>query len=104
MDPHTGFVDTIAIALTLTAVTALAALSAKYAEFCQGPAQWLMTPDEVQAFRAATTDEETQRLIDLFWPGVTQRRARHATSFARSSNRAWPTPINSSSPRKREAP
>ena len=36
-------------------------------DFVRGPAQWFMTSDEVRAIRSATTDEEAQKAIDLFW-------------------------------------
>jgi GWxTD domain-containing protein len=62
-----GSIGAVAI-LMMTAVSGSAAgLSPMYAEFPKGPAQWLMTSDEGRAFRAAKTDEEAQRLIDLFW-------------------------------------
>jgi GWxTD domain-containing protein len=57
----------IVLSTTMTAGAGYAGLSPMYVEFPKGPAQWLMTSDEAKAFRAAKTDEEAQRLIDLFW-------------------------------------
>src|SRR5713226_7760147 len=57
----------IALSVMLTSLTGYAGLSPMYVEFPKSPAKWLMTSDEARAFRVAKTDEEAQRLIDLFW-------------------------------------
>jgi GWxTD domain-containing protein len=48
-------------------VSAFAALSQKYADWPKGPEQWLMTRDDVRAWKNITTDEQAQAFIDLFW-------------------------------------
>src|SRR5258708_25593178 len=53
--------------MMMAAGAGVAGLSPMYTEFSKGPAQWLMTADEVNALRVAKTDEEAQRVIDLFW-------------------------------------
>ncbi len=55
-------------ALTLlVATTASAALSKKYQEWREGPAQWLMTVEEQRAWRDVKTDQQAVDFIDLFW-------------------------------------
>ncbi len=51
----------------LVASTASAALSEKYKEWREGPVQWIMTSDEMRAWRNVKTDEEAIEFIDLFW-------------------------------------
>jgi GWxTD domain-containing protein len=55
------------VAALFCAVRSEGATSPKANDFLRGPAQWLMTGDEVRAFRSTTTDEEAQRAIGLFW-------------------------------------
>lgn len=58
----------IAFALcVLVASTASAALSEKYKEWREGPVQWIMTSDEMRAWKNVRTDEEAAEFIDLFW-------------------------------------
>jgi GWxTD domain-containing protein len=63
-------------------VSAFAALSQKYADWPKGPEQWLMTRDDVRAWKNITTDEQAQAFIDLFWarrdptPGTLRNEAR----------------------------
>jgi GWxTD domain-containing protein len=54
-------------AVLLVALRSDGATSPKAEAFLRGPAQWLMTPDEMRAFRAVATDDEAQKAIDLFW-------------------------------------
>ena len=58
------------LGLLLTVVLSVAA-SAQSQEpalnFAKGPALWLMTADEQREFRAVRTEEEAQKLVDLFW-------------------------------------
>jgi GWxTD domain-containing protein len=55
-------------ALTLlVATTASAAISKKYEEWRNGPAQWLMTSDDTRAWRNVKTDQQASDFIDLFW-------------------------------------
>ncbi|HEY0159959.1 MAG TPA: GWxTD domain-containing protein [Thermoanaerobaculia bacterium] len=57
-----------AFALSMVvASTASAALSEKYKEWREGPVQWIMTSDEMRAWRNVKTDEEAIDFIDLFW-------------------------------------
>jgi GWxTD domain-containing protein len=51
----------------LVASTASAALSEKYKEWREGPVQWIMTSDEMRAWRNVKTDEQAIEFIDLFW-------------------------------------
>jgi GWxTD domain-containing protein len=55
------------VAALFCAVRSEGAISPKANDFLRGPAQWLMTGDEVRAFRSTTTDEEAQKAMDLFW-------------------------------------
>ena len=61
------YVAAIAFAALFSSVRSEGAIAAKADDFVQGPAQWLMTPDEVRAIRSATTDEAARKAIDLFW-------------------------------------
>lgn len=51
----------------LVASTASAALSEKYKEWREGPVQWIMTSEEMRAWKNVKTDEEAIEFIDLFW-------------------------------------
>jgi GWxTD domain-containing protein len=51
----------------LTTFRAIAALSPQLQEWGNGPAQWIMTPDEQRAWRKVTTDSDAVAFIDLFW-------------------------------------
>jgi GWxTD domain-containing protein len=51
----------------VVASTASAALSEKYKEWRDGPVQWIMTSDEMRAWKNLKTDEEASNFIDLFW-------------------------------------
>lgn len=55
------------VAALFCAVRSEGATSPKANDFLRGPGQWLMTGNEVRAFRSTTTDEEAQKAIDLFW-------------------------------------
>lgn len=56
------------IALLLLAVAASAfALSPEYADFPKGPAQFLLTKDELIVWNNVRTDAEARQFIDLFW-------------------------------------
>jgi GWxTD domain-containing protein len=55
------------LVLSLLANPMFAALSPKLQEWGDGPAQWLMTPDEQRAWRKVATDDEAVKFIDLFW-------------------------------------
>jgi GWxTD domain-containing protein len=57
----------IALSMLLSGSTLSATLSPKYIAWPAGPVQWLMTADEKAAWLDVKTDEEGQRLIDLFW-------------------------------------
>ena len=58
----------ILLAAALLAITASAfALSAEYNEFAQGPAQFLMTKEEVAQWKAIKTDDEAKAFVALFW-------------------------------------
>jgi len=50
-----------------TGIPAFAALSPKFADWAKGPEQWLLTRDELRAWKNVKTDEEAQAFIDLFW-------------------------------------
>ncbi|HEX6642491.1 MAG TPA: GWxTD domain-containing protein [Thermoanaerobaculia bacterium] len=51
----------------LFAIPTMAALSPKLQEWGDGPAQWLMTPEEQRAWRNVATDSDAVNFIDLFW-------------------------------------
>lgn len=58
----------ILLTAALMAITASAfALSSEYAEWAQGPVQFLMTKEEVAQWKAITTDEEAKAFVALFW-------------------------------------
>lgn len=64
---------------TLTRVTLVAAIAAtistaafaqqskKAADFCSGPAKWIMTDAETSQCKSLATDDAAQAFIDLFW-------------------------------------
>jgi GWxTD domain-containing protein len=49
------------------AANGFAALSQKFADFGNGPAQWIMTKDEQSKWKTIKDDAEAQAFIDLFW-------------------------------------
>ena len=51
--------------LLLAALPLLAQTSPR--EFANGPAKWLMTPEEQQAWKSVKTDDQAIDFIDLFW-------------------------------------
>jgi len=55
----------------MTALLALAgstfALSTEYAQWGEGPAQFLMTKEEAARWKSIKTDEEAKAFVDLFW-------------------------------------
>jgi GWxTD domain-containing protein len=51
----------------LTTIPTLAALSPKLKEWGDGPAQWIMTPEEQRDWRKVATDSDAVAFIDLFW-------------------------------------
>lgn len=53
--------------ILVTAVPVIAELSADLKEWGDGPAQWIMTPEEQRAWRKIATDDEANAFIDLFW-------------------------------------
>src|ERR1041384_8145309 len=55
-----------AAVLAVFAVSALA-LNAEHTEWGKGPAQHLMTKEEIAQWKAITTDEEADKFIALFW-------------------------------------
>ena len=57
----------VALIVTFAAAEAFAAVSKKYTEWRNGPAQWIMTSDEQQAWKQVKTDEQAVNFIDLFW-------------------------------------
>jgi GWxTD domain-containing protein len=57
----------IAILLLTFAAASAFALAPEYANFPKGPAQFLLTKDELAAWKDVKTDEEAKRFIDLFW-------------------------------------
>jgi GWxTD domain-containing protein len=74
----------VAVALTLctAALSAAAALSSRYEEWRNGPAQWIMTSDEMRAWKSVKSDQQAIDFIDLFWarrdptPGTPQNEYR----------------------------
>lgn len=56
-----------ALLAVLLAGSVSAAPSRKYDDWRKGPVQWLMTEDEVSAWKKLKTDEEASDFIDLFW-------------------------------------
>jgi GWxTD domain-containing protein len=53
-------------ALSVTA-TLFSQPKSKLLEFAQGPAQWIMTREEQQAWKRVKTEEQAREFIDLFW-------------------------------------
>src|SRR6185436_6886066 len=49
------------------AASSVAALSKQHADFPKGPAQYLLTKDELTAWKSVQTDEQAQAFIDQFW-------------------------------------
>jgi GWxTD domain-containing protein len=49
------------------AAAASAALSKEYADFPKGPAQFLLTKEEVTEWKSVQTDEQAKEFIDRFW-------------------------------------
>ena len=73
------------LAVALVAATASSfALSPEYADWVNGPAQFLMTKEEQAQFKALKTDAEAKAFVDLFWarrdptPNTPQNEAREA--------------------------
>ncbi|HYI10745.1 MAG TPA: GWxTD domain-containing protein [Thermoanaerobaculia bacterium] len=66
-------------------VSASAALSPKYTEWREGPVQWIMSAEEMKAWKALKTDDEASRFIDLFWvrrdPTKETRRNEYRDEF-----------------------
>lgn len=59
-------VSAAALVLTLAAGL-LAAVSQSFVDWARGPAQFLMTKEDAQAWKAVKTDAEAQNFVDLFW-------------------------------------
>jgi GWxTD domain-containing protein len=57
----------LATALLLSVGAGAFALSPEHNEFGQGPAQFLMTKEEMTQWKAIKSDDEAQSFIDLFW-------------------------------------
>ncbi|HEX2163167.1 MAG TPA: GWxTD domain-containing protein [Thermoanaerobaculia bacterium] len=57
----------VCAALALPAGADPAQLSDAYREWGEGPASWLMTPDEEAAWQRVASDEEAEQLVRLFW-------------------------------------
>lgn len=66
MKARTTFPLTL-FALAALAMTASAAPSEKYAQFAEGPEQFLMTKQDQQQWKKLETDEEAAEFIELFW-------------------------------------
>lgn len=73
------------LAVALLAATASSfALSPEYADWVNGPAQFLMTKEEQAQVKALKTDAEAKAFVDLFWarrdptPDTPQNEAREA--------------------------
>lgn len=56
-----------AVILLGTTLPLFAALSPRYADWPNGPVQWLMTPEDRRDWKAVSTDAEAETFIDLFW-------------------------------------
>ena len=54
-------------ALATLAATAAFALSPQHTDWFNGPAQFLMSKDEIAKWKTFKTDEEARAFIDLFW-------------------------------------
>jgi GWxTD domain-containing protein len=61
---NTGFAFALCL---LVASTASAEVSQKYKEWREGPVQWIMTSDEMRAWKNVKTDQQAIDFIDLFW-------------------------------------
>ena len=57
----------VVVVVAAFAATALAGVSANLADFGKGPAQWLMTKDELAQWKKIDNDAAAQAFIDLFW-------------------------------------
>jgi GWxTD domain-containing protein len=57
----------LATAAVLTSGSLFASLSPVMQEWRNGPAQYLMTPDEIAQWKTLPSDAEGQAFIDLFW-------------------------------------
>ena len=58
---------TLTAAAALFAASAYAALSSEYADWGKSPAQYLMTKQEVAAWKSVSTDDAAKAFVDLFW-------------------------------------
>lgn len=73
-----------AIAVTAMAASSFAALSQKYVDFGNSPAQYLMTKDEQAKWKSIRDDAAAQAFIDLFWarrdptPGTPENETQEA--------------------------
>ncbi|HET7712843.1 MAG TPA: GWxTD domain-containing protein, partial [Thermoanaerobaculia bacterium] len=62
------FIRSLAVLTLMSAIATTAlALSAEYVQFGQGPAQFLMTKEELAAWGKITTDADAKAFIDAFW-------------------------------------
>jgi GWxTD domain-containing protein len=57
----------MAIAVAGLAISATAAVSNQYSDWAKGPASYLMTASEVDAWKKIGSDKEAQQFVDLFW-------------------------------------
>ncbi len=57
----------LSTALLVAVAASSFALSSEYAEWGQGPAQFLMTKEETARWKSIKTDEEAKAFVDLFW-------------------------------------
>ncbi len=54
-------------AVMLFALSAFAALSQEYVDFGKGPAQYLMSKDELAKWKTITNDADAKAFVELFW-------------------------------------
>lgn len=71
----------VAVAVAVTAASAYAALSSRYADWAKGPVQFLMTTEEKNAWKNVQTDDQAQAFIDLFWARRDPTPATPANEF-----------------------
>lgn len=68
--------------ITFAAIDVHAAVSQKYSEWRDGPARWIMLPDETRSWRDVKTDQQASAFIDIFWarrdptPGTAENEFR----------------------------
>src|SRR3954453_19276135 len=94
----------VVVVVAAFAATAFAGMSANLADFGKGPAQWLMTKDELAQWKKIDNDAAAQAFIDLFWARRDPSPGTPANQFKDDfdarvayADKAWPEGRNKAS-------